>query len=202
VVDRSVRAQMIIALVAGLIMVAVPLYLWRRPRAEAATEREVRKPAPVALSAAPPTALDAPASSVASPSDSKTPGLLLADPKMVRCGTGRGKIFPEQCDRQAYFEELLLKTLRENASCLPEKGSSGTVNFVLDIDHKAKKTRLWAGKSGSMKRAARKKVVNCVSRALPSPDWAQLIHQHQKYQIAVLATYPLRGRQGVALAGG
>src|SRR3954466_13398862 len=32
--ERPVRLQMIIALVAGLILVAVPLYLWRRPRPE------------------------------------------------------------------------------------------------------------------------------------------------------------------------
>src|SRR3954454_3088432 len=32
--ERPVRLQIIIALVAGLILVAVPLYLWRRPRAE------------------------------------------------------------------------------------------------------------------------------------------------------------------------
>src|SRR6478672_9671382 len=32
--ERPVRLQIIIALVAGLILVAVPLYLWRRPRPE------------------------------------------------------------------------------------------------------------------------------------------------------------------------
>ena len=189
-IDRSVRVQMIIALVAGLVMVAVPLYLWRRPRAEAATERESRKPAPPPVSAAPPTALDAPAASAAPTADAKIPGLLLSEPKMIKCGAGRGKIFPEQCDRQGHFEELLLKTLRESPRCAPEKGVSGTVNFVLDIDHKTKKLKVWAGKSSTMKRAARKKIVGCVNQALPPADWAQVIHQHAKYQIAVLATYP------------
>src|SRR6187455_60431 len=32
--ERPVRLQIIIALVAGLILVAVPLYLWRRPHPE------------------------------------------------------------------------------------------------------------------------------------------------------------------------
>src|SRR5271169_2985591 len=32
--ERPVKLQLIIALVAGLILVAVPLYLWRRPRPE------------------------------------------------------------------------------------------------------------------------------------------------------------------------
>jgi hypothetical protein len=190
-VDRSVRVQMIIALVAGLIMVAVPLYLWRRPKAEAATEREARKPVASAESSARvPTALDNPTPSASSTGGAKMPGLLLSEPKTVKCSSGKTKVSPEQCDRQTLFEEALLKAIQENTSCAPEKGGSGSVNFVLDVDHKAKKLRVWAGKTGSMKRAQRKKVVSCVNKALPTPDWAAIAHQHQKYQIAVLATYP------------
>ncbi|MCS6898810.1 MAG: hypothetical protein RMJ98_03725 [Myxococcales bacterium] len=189
-VDRSVRVQMIIALVAGLVMVAVPLYLWRRPRAEAAPEREVRKPTLPMVSVASPTALDAPPSHATLSTETKIPGLLLAEPKIIKCGAGQGKIFPEQCDRQNHFEELLMKTLRDSPQCAPEKGASGTINYVLDIDHKTKKLKLWAGKSSTMKRTARKKVVHCINQALPPADWAQVIHQHPKYQISILATYP------------
>ena len=32
--ERPVKVQIIIALVAGLVLVAVPLYLWRRPQPE------------------------------------------------------------------------------------------------------------------------------------------------------------------------
>src|SRR5437588_317591 len=32
--DRPARLQMIVALILGLVLVAIPLYLWRRPRAE------------------------------------------------------------------------------------------------------------------------------------------------------------------------
>src|SRR5437763_10282320 len=32
--DRPARLQMLVALVLGLVLVAIPLYLWRRPRAE------------------------------------------------------------------------------------------------------------------------------------------------------------------------
>lgn len=188
--DRSARAQMIVVLITGLVMVAVPLYILRRPRPEAASERETRKPvASAEVSARSPTALDNPAPS-ASATASKVPGLLLSEPKIVKCSSGKTKVSPEQCDRQSYFEEILLKTIQENTSCAPEKGGSGSINFVLDIDHKTKKVRAWAGKSGTMKRGPRKKVVSCISKALPTPDWAQIAHQHQKYQIAVLATYP------------
>lgn len=118
------------------------------------------------------------------------PGLLLGEPKILKCGTGRMKTPSEQCDRQNYFEDLLLKTLRESSDCVPEKGASGSINYVLDIDHKAKKLKIWAGKSGSMKRSVRKKIASCVNRMLTPPEWSQIIHQHPKYQLAVLATYP------------
>lgn len=188
--DRAVRVQMLISLVAGLVMVAVPLYLWRRPRAEAATLDEARKPAPAASASAQTlTALDNP-TPVASAPTARVSGLLVSEPKMIRCSSGRSKVSPEQCDRQTVFEESLLRTLQENTACAPEKGVSGSINFVLDIDHKTKKLHAWAGKSGSMKRAQRKKIVSCISKALPSVDWAQVPHQHQKYQLSVLATYP------------
>lgn len=190
VVDRSVRIQMLVALVAGLVMVAVPLYLWRRPRSEAPAERDARKSVASASASAPLTALDLPAASTAAPSPAKTPGLLLSEPKTLRCSSGKSRVPPEQCDRQTPLEELLLKTLQETPACAPEKGASGSINFVLDVDHKTKKLKVWAGKSSTLKKAPRKKVLACVARALPTPEWAQLIHQHQKYQISVLATYP------------
>ena len=52
------------------------------------------------------------------------------------------------------------------------------------------------GKSSSVKKKQAKEVLACVNRALPSPDWAQMPHQHQKYSIAVLATYPPSGGTG------
>ncbi len=192
--DRSVRVQMIIALVAGLVMVAVPLYLWRRPKLEVTPEKAAaaaKASASADASARAPSALDSPVPSTSS-SATRMAGLLLSEPKLVSCAEGgRGKkLPPEQCDRPAYFEEALLKAIQENASCAPEKAGGSSINVVLDIDHKGKRIKAWAGKSGSMKAAQRKKVVECIRKAMPTPDWAALAHQHQKYQIAVLATYP------------
>ncbi|RYE92591.1 MAG: hypothetical protein EOO75_06320 [Myxococcales bacterium] len=189
-VDRSVRVQMIIALVAGLVMVAVPLYLWRRPKTETGPDHAGARPAASAsASSLAASALDSPALS-ASAAANRIPGLLLSEPKLVGCTEGRKKLPPEQCDRPSYFEESLLRAIQENASCAPGQAGGSSINFVLDIDHKAKRLKAWAGKSGSMKAAQRKKVVECIRKAMPNPDWAALPHQHQKYQIAVLATYP------------
>lgn len=190
VVDRSVRVQMVIALIAGLIMIAVPLYLWRRPHTEVGTEQEARRPAAAASSVVLSTALDGPATSVSATYVGTVPGLLLGDIKTLKCGVGRMKTPPEQCDRQPYFESLLVKTLRESPNCIPEKGANGSVNLVLDIDHKAKKIRVWAGRTGTMKRAVRQKIAGCIQRAFTPPEWSQIIHQHPKYQLSLLATFP------------
>ena len=64
---------------------------------------------------------------------------------------------------------------------------------MLDIDYKRKKSHAWAGKSGSLKKKTAKDAVSCVNKALPTPDWAQVPHQHERYQIAVMATYPPGG---------
>src|SRR5690242_10600902 len=46
--DRPARLQMIVALVLGLVLVAIPLYLWRRPRAESAVvATDADAPAPM-----------------------------------------------------------------------------------------------------------------------------------------------------------
>lgn len=200
-VDRSVRVQMIIALVAGLVMIAVPLYLWRRPKAEAATERDVKKAATTQeaggkqltqLSGAATSGSAEPARELSPPEQASTGReTTLGEPKMVKCSkAGGGKTSPEQCDHQPWFEESLVKAIRDNASCAAVDPKGGTINFVLDVDHKAKKVKVWAGKSGTIKKKGRKEAVGCVARSMPTPDWSQLPHQYQKYQIAVMATYP------------
>lgn len=196
--DRAVRAQLVIALVALLVMVAVPLYLLRRPRAEnkdrdgKAAEAKAAAMSANTLSGLSPLAPTPGATlNPPTPGGAATPrGLTVGEPRVLRCSKGSNKPPPEQCDRQPYFEEALVKAIRDNASCVNTTTPGATVNFVLDIDYKRKKSHAWPGKSGSLKRKMSKEAVACVNRALPTPDWTQVPHQHDKYQIAVLATYP------------
>lgn len=201
--DRAVRAQLVIALIALLVMVAVPLYLLRRPRVEtrdpkAAGSADAKAGSPTGLSPlAPGTAPVPPTATSAQPR-----GLNVGDAKIIRCQKGNTKVPPEQCDRQPFFEEALVKAIRDNASCVSSAPSGGTVNFVLDIDYKRKKSHAWAGKSGSLKKKSAKEAVSCVNKALPPPpDWAQVPHQHERYQIAVLATYPPSSGSGAGDTG-
>jgi len=193
-----VRAQLVIALIALLVMLAVPLYLLRRPRVEtrdpkAAASGDNRGNAPAGLSPLAPGTAPAPP-----PVGSAQPrGLNVGDAKIIRCQKGNSKVPPEQCVRQPYFEEALVKAIRDNASCVTSSPAGGTVNFVLDIDFKRRKSHAWAGKSGSLKKKTAKEAVSCVNKALPPPpDWAQVPHQHERYQLAVLATYPPSGAAG------
>jgi hypothetical protein len=201
--DRATRVQLTVALVAGLVLVAVPLYLWRRPSREA----EASPPGlvDVAIASAQPRplsplvaplgltmgAMSAPAATPAPPGAAVAPrGVSVTDAKVLRCTKpGATRVPSERCDRQPLFEEALAKAVRDNAPCAPASPAGGSVNFVLDVDYRAKKARVWAGRSGTMRLKA-KDVVACVNRSLPSPDWAQVPHQYEKYQIALMATYP------------
>src|SRR5262245_64699055 len=71
--ERPVRLQIIIALVAGLILVAVPLYLWRRPK-------------PESIPSADAATADAGAPLLPLPPlpDAGIPGLTLTPPKTIR----------------------------------------------------------------------------------------------------------------------
>src|SRR6185369_2394799 len=73
--ERPVRLQIIIALVAGLILVAVPLYLWRRPRPE---------PIPSADAAVADAGAPAAVSSVVA-FDAGTTGISLTPFSTIRC---------------------------------------------------------------------------------------------------------------------
>lgn len=181
--ERPVRLQIIIALVAGLIVVAVPLYLWRRPR-----------PAPIpsadaATADAGAYALDAGALADA---DAGLPeGVTLSPFTTIRCeNPGPGRTPPDRCDHVTFFEDALSRAIRDNVQCAPTGKSSITVSFVLDMDFRRKRTNLYIGKSTTVSRARTKELLRCVKRAMPTPDWGTIPHQYVKYKINVMATYP------------
>ena len=177
--DRPVRLQIIIALVAGLILVAVPLYLWRRPRpesipsADAATAASGVAALPLTLPQAAP------------------PPVTLSPFTTIRCeNPGPGKTPPERCDHVTFFEDALARAIRENVSCAPTGKAPVTVSFVLETDFRRKRLNLYSGKSSTLKRAKAKELIKCIDRAMPKPDWGTIPHQYVKYKVNVIATYP------------
>jgi hypothetical protein len=180
--ERPVRVQIIIALVAGMILVAVPLYLWRRPQ-------------PPSIPSADAAVADAGASDANGAPvflvDSGPPPVTLSPFTTIRCeNPGPGKTPPERCDHVTFFEDGLARAIRENTACAPTGKSPITVSFVFEMDFRTKKTNLFAGKSTTIKRDKTKELFRCVKRAIPTPDWSTIPHQYVKYKVNIQATYP------------
>jgi len=189
--DRPMRVQLAAALVLGLIVVAVPLYLWRRPKAATATDTPDGGASSAPIEAGPPP--DPTRDLVAAALDGgvQAEGVTLGKVWIDSCQRpGAGKTPPEQCDRQPFFEQALVKAVLENTSCVPRLGKSGSISFALRVDYQRKQMNVFAGRSGTLRRKQAAEVIKCVQRSLPTPDWQSLAHQHTRYVIAVLATYP------------
>lgn len=185
------RAQLIVALVVGLIVVAVPLYLWRRPKSLAnAAGTDASASASAGASSAPP---DPTQKLVDAALDGgvQANGVTLGKVWIDSCQRpGPGKTPPEQCDRQPFFEEALIKAILENTACAPRMPKGGSISFAMKIDHQKKRVNVFAGKSGTVGRKRANEMLKCIQRSLPTPDWDAVAHQHSRYVVAVLATYP------------
>jgi hypothetical protein len=174
--DRPARLQMIVALILGLVLVAIPLYLWRRPRAES-----------IAVSSA-----DAapPPDPTSSPSDDK---VVIGEAKVLSChDPGPKKTTPDQCDRLPDIEKALAKAIEDSASCVPKDAGGGTIAYLADVSFKKKQVQITTPKDArSMKNA---KVAGACGTTVKSKlggvtlDGSQ--HGHQRYKVQIIATYP------------
>jgi hypothetical protein len=187
--DRPLRAQIVVALVIGLVLIAVPLYLWRRPGGgeRAPADAGAASEAGAASSA---QALGDPAASDAGSANER---VRLAAVQRLKCAASPGAQGQEAslCDTIPYFEEALRKGIRENVDCAPKTGKEGSINFVFTIDFTNRKLHVFPGASGSWKGPQARRTAECVKRALPAPPWDTLKHQYRYYSIAILATYPV-----------
>ncbi len=202
--ERPVRIQIIMALVATLVLVAVPLYLWRRPQpesipsADAAVADAGAPRAPAAL----PFLLDGGVASVGqagpdalvppgTPIAAASPRLEIAPIKTLKCqDPGPGRTPPERCDGLRAFEDSLTRAIRDSQSCAPATRSSFVMSYVLEMNFAKKHQSLFLGKSTTLTRSRRKDLLKCVERAMPAPDWDRVPHQHSKYTINAVVTYP------------
>jgi hypothetical protein len=195
--QRTARSPAVVGLIALLVLIALPLYLWRKPKpvkevAQATLQPEVVDAGPSS---------DAGALTQANESASKR--VTLADPKTARCmGKGGARVGSEQCDRLTAFEEALTRSIRDNTACAPPAPAPYTVSFVLSLDFERKHMHLWAGKSGTLKKRNAADLMRCVERAIVLPDWGTVTHQFQRYDVNVIASYPGGGMMGTVPLGG
>jgi hypothetical protein len=177
--DRPARLQMIVALILGLVLVAIPLYLWRRPRADAVAVASAGD-AGAELAAAPPAT---PATDE-KPTTSDVKNLLCQDP-------GPKKTAPEQCDHVVDVEKAFAKAIEESASCMPKDVGGGTIIYVADVSFKRKAVNVATPTQGrTMKNvkaiSACQAAVKSRLQALPLDP---ITHAHARYKISMTATY-------------
>lgn len=180
VADRPARLQMIVALLLGLVLVAIPLYLWRRPRAESIAVTAVADAsAPVDTSAAPQPP----------PEDKVT----VSEPKLLSChDPGLKKTPTEQCDKIPDVERAFAQAVEDSASCVPKDAGGGAVPYIAEINFKKKSVAVVAPKDGRTFKNA--KVAGACAAAVKGKLSALALdgikHDHQRYKVQVTATYP------------
>lgn len=190
--DRPLRAQLVIALVAGLILLAVPLYLWRRPGSVV----EASASASAAPSAAPAVEVVALEAGAGEPVE-------LGPVQRVKCAASPGARGQEGslCDALPFFDDALAKAIKATFDCAPRTGKDGTLNYVLTVDFASKRVTVFAGASGQWRGPQAKRAVKCVEGALPKPPWSTIQHQYRYYRLAILARYPAPGTASVPGGG-
>lgn len=186
---RLLRTQLAIAFILGTTILAVLLYLMRRP---SAVEHDARDaPAEPSASAVPaaPTIVRTP---VAPKEKPPVPRVKIGAVQHVKCGASPKFLSSESslCDSLPFFEQALIKAIDEKVDCAPKAKEEGSINYVMIVNFRTHDFRVYPGRSGSWRGKQAKQAAECIKHALPAPTWDSLIHQYRYYVFAVLATYP------------
>lgn len=176
------RGQVVVAFVLVLIALGVPLYLMRQPsldssEAPAASAQAKRK----AKAGVTHSQIDAGA---------PKPRVRLGDVQRVKCSAGvrqRGNDGPA-CDPLPAIEDLLKRAIVGQVDCAPQD-STGSINFVLNIDFPTRQLNVFPGKSGDWKGPQAKRAAECVEKALATLKWEAVTHRYRFYTLAIMARY-------------
>jgi hypothetical protein len=180
-VDRPARLQMIVALILGLVLVAIPLYLWRRPRAESIA---------VATGIADAGVLPA---VTAAPTVAPEEKVVIGDAKVLSChDPGPKRTSPEQCDHVVDFEKAFAKAVEDNASCVSREMGGGSIIYVADLTFKKRSVTMSTPKEGRTLKSP--KIAGGCEKAirgkLATLSFDAMKHEHARYRVSITATYP------------
>jgi hypothetical protein len=172
---------MIVALILGLVLVAIPLYLWRRPRAESIS---------VNAGGADGGVLPAVTAASTGGTDEK---LVIGDVKILSChDPGPKKTPPEQCDHVAELEKAFAKAIEESASCVSRDSGGGSIIYIADVGFKKKTVTVSTPREGRTLKSP--KVAGTCEKAvkgrLSSLSYDTIKHEHARYRVSITATYP------------
>jgi hypothetical protein len=191
--DRSMRVQLIAALVLGVAFIASGLYLWRRPRTP--SDGSALEAAAASASA---SVGDAAGPPVAVAEAGTPPPVTLSDTRILAChDRGPKKTAPDQCDHLAPLEKALANAVEQSAACLPESVGGATIEYVADVSFLRHRVSVILPRAGRSVRD-QKALVACASAvrsAMSAVELGSVDHQHARYKISVTATYrhALRG---------
>jgi hypothetical protein len=191
--DRSARAQLAAALIAGLVLLAGGLYLWRRPRGPADTLTAEAASASLALG------VDDAGELIGTADAGNTAPVVLSDARILAChDPGPRKTPADQCDHVAPIEKALANAVEQAATCVPESVGAGTIEYVADVSflrHKVSVILPHAGRS-VRDRKVLSACATAVRSAMVTVGLGGIDHQHARYKISVTATYKHAPRGG------
>lgn len=190
-VQRDVRLQAALALVVGIAVVAVPLFLWGRGKKKGPDTAASTSVSAITDDAGPPAVIFGDAGASLSV-DAGGRTVTFGEPRYLKCqDPGPTKTPADKCDHLGAVEELVTKTVADRLStCLPTVQASQALNVVVDVSFKKKKMRLRDAKEGNtMPSAQRKKLISCFDKGIVMPNFDQIAHAHQRYVFEFLATF-------------
>lgn len=186
--DRPARAQLVAALLFGLVLVASGLYLWRRPQA---SNDDASNDTPAA-SAVAILAGDAGAIVGAAGDAGAQAPVALSEARVLGChDRGPTKTPPDACDRLAPVEKAIASAITGAATCMAPDQGGGTIEYVADVSflrHRVNVKLPRAGRSVHDRKALRA-CSTAVRSALQGLALDGMEHMHARYEIAVTATY-------------
>jgi hypothetical protein len=153
-----------------LIIVAVPLYVLRRPR-------------PAASGAEAPESVAAFGGVVKPRLDAGAPslGVELGAVQRVKCSAADERRGNEGglCDALPDLEESLRKGILGTRECAPRTGKEGSINYVLEVDFNKNRLNVFPGQSGKWKGPQARRAAKCVLSSLPPLAWDEMAHQYR-----------------------
>lgn len=190
-VDKPLRLQMTVALVLGLVLVMIPLYLWRRPRSAEGTPAVV---ASSPLTASSDTVAPGAAPGVTpAPPPTKPSAVTVSDIRVLACqDRGSKKTPPSECDHLEPVEKAFSKAIVDSGGCVGDKG--GGLTFVADVSFARSHIGVVVAKDGRTIKGGRI-AATCareVQKKLEDVTLGQLTHAHARYKISASATYPAK----------
>jgi hypothetical protein len=199
--DRPARVQLIVALVLGLSLVAIPLYLWRRPQASEATNASNLDGGALAalggLGAADGGTSGDDGGISALPTTSATmPG---SSPVVAEChDKGTKRTASAACDRLPSLEAAVQQAVADVGACFPAgaAGSASTTRpvvatYAVDVSFRRKRNplqvRMTTDPPSSGTRSQRNACVSRVKAKLAAVSLTGVAHEHERYLITLAA---------------